>query len=1026
MNLSQLSIKKPAGTIILMILMMVWGIIGFMRLPVGLLPDITYPMVKVYVYWTGATPEQIENEIATVVERKIATVDNLDYIESTCEEGVYTLLVNFNYHVNRDIAYQDVLAKMGLVRKDLPKGILEPVIFKADPTQLPVVELLISSENKNLTQLRTWAENELQDKFASVKGTAGSSLSGGMKREIRIHLNPNQLNAYHLTFDEVAKRLSAENIDMIGGRVITKTKDYVLRTNNVFKSIQDIEQLVLKQTENGARIYLKDIAQVKDANGLQRIRTKNNSVEGVRISIFKQADANTVEVSNLIAEKVKELKQAFGDSTTIDVIYDQAEYIRLSIHGVQDSLLLAAVLVILITGFFLSGWKRSLVLILSVPVTLLATLFFMYLFDFSINIFTLGGLIMAMTVVLDNSVVMIENITRVQEETPNDKNAIIKGATQISSAIISATITFLVLFIPFLLGEGIISLLFKELVITIAIIILISMIIALTVTPMLMSLFYKKNSKSQKKGIIERLSNKIINGLIHIYKPILNQSLRFKWMVLFFFIALLFPGYYYLKIAGSEFLPSADDGLITVKLIMPTGTSMQETDSALSRIERILSKQEMIENYATLAGGKVWGLITTEQTFEGEINLQLKSASKRQLSTDEYLQKLRPKIMKAIHIPGAKLKVFHTKMKGIKRTGRFDIELEVLAPRSESNKDIYHVANILKEKIKNNTFLTALDISLRLNKPEYQIKVDRQKAANLGISIEEIGQTIKNLIAGSIPTHYKEGVYYYPVRIVIDEHKIDDITDIESIYVYAKNGNRFPLSVVASIEKTTGPLQIARKNQDRMIKVTANVSGKTVGDATQIIKQQLSDINIPIGYKLNYGGQSSMLSNNLSQMVIILLLALFLGYAVMVIYFNDFIKPLIIIIRIPLSLVGISFALYITHTPLSITALIGIIMLTGMEINNGILLVSFIDELRNQGISVIDAIKQAAIARLRPILITDINSLFGLLPLALMLGDGTEMLKPMSIVVIGGLLFGLLLVFIFIPIIYAIIYKEKK
>jgi multidrug efflux pump subunit AcrB len=489
---------------------------------------------------------------------------------------------------------------------------------------------------------------------------------------------------------------------------------------------------------------------------------------------------------------------------------------------------------------------------------------------------------------------------------------------------------------------------------------------------------------------------------------------------------LLFPGYYYLKIAGSEFLPSADDGLITVKLIMPTGTSMQETDSALSRIERILSKQEMIENYATLAGGKVWGLITTEQTFEGEINLQLKSASKRQLSTDEYLQKLRPKIMKAIHIPGAKLKVFHTKMKGIKRTGRFDIELEVLAPRSESNKDIYHVANIIKEKIKNNTFLTALDISLRLNKPEYQIKVDRQKAANLGISIEEIGQTIKNLIAGSIPTHYKEGVYYYPVRIVIDEHKIDDITDIESIYVYAKNGNRFPLSVVASIEKTTGPLQIARKNQDRMIKVTANVSGKTVGDATQIIKQQLSDINIPIGYKLNYGGQSSMLSNNLSQMVIILLLALFLGYAVMVIYFNDFIKPLIIIIRIPLSLVGISFALYITHTPLSITVLIGIIMLTGMEINNGILLVSFIDELRNQGISVIDAIKQAAIARLRPILITDINSLFGLLPLALMLGDGTEMLKPMSIVVIGGLLFGLLLVFIFIPIIYAIIYKEKK
>ncbi|MFI3293495.1 MAG: efflux RND transporter permease subunit [Rikenellaceae bacterium] len=1027
MNISAKTITRPAGTIITMILFVILGIAGFMKLPVNLLPDITYPMVKVYVYWDGATPEQIENEVASVVERKIATVDDLDYIESTCEEGVYTLLVNFDYSVDRDVAYQDVLAKMGLVRKELPSGILEPVVFKADPTQLPVVELLVSSDNLNLTQLRTWVENDFQDRFASVKGSAGAALSGGMSREIRVHIDQNKLQGYNISYDLLAKRLKAENLDMTGGRMITTTHDYILRTYNEFQSLDDIEDLVITQSPNGGKIYLRDIATIEDSHSLQRIRTKSNSVEGVRLSIFKQADANTIEVSDLITERVEELRTELGGSVKIDMIYDQAEYVRSAISGVQDSLIMSAILVILITGFFLSGWRRLVVLILSLPVTLLTTIFFMDLFGFSINIFTLGGLVMAMTVVLDNSVVMIENITRIQDTQPNEKHPILKGATQISGAIVSATITFLVLFIPFLLGDGMVSLLFKELAITIAIIIFVSMMVALTVTPMLISLLYGKNQHgSPKKGIIGKLSDLFIKGLIFVLRPMISLSLRFKWLVLLLFLALLIPGYHYLKNTGSEFLPSADDGLITVKVIMPTGTSMEETDRALSQIENVVKKQPYIENYATLAGGKVWGLVTTEQSFEGELNIELVSAEGRPQNTDEYLETLRPKIMKAIKIPGAMVKIFHTKMKGIRQTGQFDIELEVLAPRSESIEDIYGVASSIKDHISGNEFLTALDISLRLTKPEYQIKVDKNIAASYGLSIEDVGLAVQSMVGGVVPTRYKEGVYYYPIRVVVNEREITSEKDIEHLFIYSKSGVKIPLSVVADVEKSLGPLQIARKDQDRMIKVTANVSGKTVGDATEILKSQLSELNMPASYKLTYGGQSSMLADNMTQMMLILLLALFLGYAVMVIYFEDFVKPLIIIIRIPLSLVGISYALYITGTPISITALIGIIMLTGMEINNGILLVSFIDELREQGVELFEAIRQATVARLRPILITDINSLFGLLPLALSIGGGTEMLKPMSVVVIGGLIFGLLLVFIFIPVIYAILYGGKK
>lgn len=1027
MNLTIQSIKRPAGTIMLMIVIMAVGVAGFLRLPTNMLPDITYPMVKVYVYWTGATPEQIENEVATVIERKMATVDNLDYIESTCEEGVYTLLVNFDFSVDRDVAYQDVLAKMGLVKKELPQGILEPVVFKADPSQLPVVELLVSNDNLSLTQLRTWVENEFQEEFASVKGSAGTALSGGMMREIRIHIDPLKMQGYNISIDEITTRLKKENVDMVGGRMVTQNRDYIIRTYGEFASLSEIENLIIRKQGTDAQILLKDVAKIEDHHGLQRIRTKYNGKEGVRISIFKQADANAVYVSDDIAQRMAELREELPPSTRIEMIYDQAEYVRLATNGVRDAMLMAALLVTLVTAFFLSGWRRVLSLILSLPATLLGTFFIMELFGFSINIFTLGGLVVAMTVVLDNSVVMLENITRIQETEPDTKDKVTKGAVQISGAIVTATLTFLSLFVPFLLVPGMASLLFRELVITVAIIIFLSMIVSLTVTPMLMNLLYPDRKPIKKKhSFIARISDLFINGLIYLYKPILHWSLKLRWLVLLGFLLLLIPGYQYLQKTGSEFLPKADDGLITVKVMMPTGTSMVETDNVLSQVEKVIAVQDYIHGYATLAGGKVWGLVTTENSFEGELNIQLVPAAQRPMDTDEYVEKLRPAVMKAVKAPDATIKVFHTKMKGIRQTGQFDIELEILASRNENMQAIFGQASLLRNELKELDYLTGLDISLRLTKPEFQIKVDRQKAFDLGISYEDIGNTIKTMVGGTVPTRYKDGAYYYPIRIIIDEREINSASDLENIYITNNKGVKIPLQTIATVEKATGPVQIDRKNQDRVIKVTANVSGKSVGEATNELKKRLNNHSLPRGYKMNYGGQSQMLGENMSQMLYILIFALFLGYAVMVLYFESFLKPLIIIIRIPLSLAGISYALYITGTPLSVTALIGIIMLTGMEINNGVLLLTFIDELRDQGVGIVDAIKQAAIVRLRPILITDINSLFGLIPLAFAFGDGTEMLKPMAIVVIGGLLFGLLLVFIFIPVVYMILYGKNS
>lgn len=1028
MKLTIQSIKRPAGTIILMFALMVVGVLGYMRLPVNMLPDITYPLIKVYVYWPGATPEQIESEVAQVIERKMSTVDNLDYIESTSEDGLYSLLVNFDYTVNRDVAYQDVLAKMGLVRKELPKEVEEPLIFKADPSQLPVVELLIIDDNKSITQLRTWTQNELQDQFASVKGSAGTAVSGGTPREIRIHINPLKLQGYNVSISQIIKRLKEENIDLPGGQMVTPTRDFLVRTYGEFQNINEIKNLIVARSTTGANIILKDVADVKDFHAIQKIRNRYNGKEGIRISIFKQAEANAVEVSDNVKKRLAELKNELPQSASIDMVYDQAEYVRLSTNGVRDAVGIAALLVIFVTAFFLSGWKRVLSLVLSLPVTILGAFFIMQLLGFSINIFTLGGLVVAMSVILDNAIVVLENITRIHETEPNEPTPIQKGAIQVSGAVVTATVTFLSLFIPFLLVPGLTTLLFRELIITIAIIIFLSMVVSLTVTPSLMALFYPEGKpiKLKRKNIISRLADGLINGILKGYRPLLHWSLKLRWLVLLIFLLLMIPGYNYLTKTGSEFLPPADDGLITIKVIMPPGTSMEQTDKALIKVQDALSEQKYIDGFTTMSGGHIWGLVTYENGYEGQVDVQLVPAAKRPMNTEDYVKKLQPEIMKAVKVPGSIVKVMHTKMKGIKMTGNFDIEVEVQAPRSEPMTKIFKTTSEIATIMRKKEYLTGVDISLRLTKPEYQVKVDRQKAFDLGLSLDDIGNTVKTMVGGTVPTLYKDGAYYYPIRVLMNEKEISSQQDLENIYVLSPKGAKVPLNAIATVEPKAGPMQIDRKNQDRVVKATANVSGISVGDATAELKKEISKIDLPQGYKLNYGGQSQMLAENMQQMLIILGLALFLAYVVMVLYFESFIKPLIIIIRIPLSLAGISYALYITGTPLSVTAVIGIIMLTGMEVNNGVLLLTFIDELVGQGKNVMDAIKEAAVVRLRPILITAINGFAGLMPLAFAWGDGTEMLKPMAIVVIGGLIIGLLLVFIFIPVVYLILYSKKS
>ncbi|MGV7928011.1 MAG: efflux RND transporter permease subunit [Spirochaetota bacterium] len=1020
MNISRISIDRPVALGVLMAAALVIGIFGFLNLPVNLLPDITYPMVKVYVNWRGATPEDVEENIAEVIEPKMATVDDLDYLESSSTEGLYSLNVNFDYSADRDVAYQDVTAKMGLVRKKLPRDADEPLIIKADPAQLPVMDLIVVSDRHDLVTLRSWVENDLQKRFSSVEGTAGTEISGGLLREVRVIVNPHRMQALGISSERLIQSIKDANIDLSAGRITGERKDYVVRTAGMFDHVRQIGDIIVAPDRMGRNVYLRDVAEIEDVSDVQRIITRRNGTEGVKLSIFKQAAANTINVETGIRKKLEELKGALPAGVELGIIYNQAAYIRAANAGVRDAAIIAALLVMLATWFFLSGWRNILIVFLAMPVSLLLTFFTMNLLGYSLNILSMGGLVIAITIILDNTVVVLENITRLREERAS--NAAERGANEVGTALTFATLTFMALFVPFLMVPGLISLLFNELIIIVAVAIGFSWLTARTVTPMLADRFYSdvelhESERSFRDRFIERLRV--------WYHHSLERSLTRKWRTIIVTVVFLFLGIFLARFLGSEFMPKADDGTIMVKIRMPIGSSMAETFKVVNNIEKEVRSLPDVESYFSLAGGYIWGLVTYEIANEGEVNIQLVPAGRRSPTTDQYVERYAEKIQKAAKYPGARVKMMHTKMKGIRAIGDYDVEIEIRAPKSAQIKDMALQAQAVIERLKGVQGIANLDISLDVTKPEYRIKLNRNRLADLGLTVSQVANTARMLIDGTVASYYREEGYYYPIRVVLGEEKFRGKIDLSNIPIMTVGGAPLYISSLGEVSRSQGPVRIDRLDQMRVIKVTASVPGGDVGTANAEIAKKLSGFALPAGWSLDMGGQVRMMTENFRALGLIIALALFFAFVILAIQFESVLIPFLLLIRIPLSLAGIATMLFITGTPVGVTVLIGVVILAGMELIHGVVLITFIREKQALGLNLNDAIVNAATLRLRPILMTIMVGVFGLLPLAMNWGEGTELLQPMAVAVIGGLLYSLFLTFYFMPAAYALIEEYR-
>ncbi|MGM0596466.1 MAG: efflux RND transporter permease subunit [Myxococcota bacterium] len=1009
--LTNLAVKRKIAAAAIICALSVLGAISYFQMPVDFLPSIVYPLIKIHIWWPGATPKDIEENIADPVEQEMATVEGMDYLESSSIEGSYTLQVSFKYGWDVNIAFQDAQAAMVRVAKLLPKDIEPPVVMKADPSQLPVVQLTIRSNIWDMVKIRDWAENWLTDRILAVPGVSGIETVGGLKREIRIHLDVQALEKYKISPVDIKNSLAGANLEMFGGRVNADHQELIARTMGRIKSLEQIRKIVLKEYQN-KKIYLEDLAEVVDGHEEVRIHTRHDQIPSVKLSVQKQPDANTVEVSEAVEKKIRELEKTIPEHLKLGTVESQAKYINSAVSSVKTSATQAVFLVLIISLLFLSSFRQAMILLTVLPLSLLINFGIMRLGGFTINIFSLAGIVVSIGILLDNSIVVLENISaRIENKQRGGNKVAIKATDEVGGAIFASTLTILALFVPYLLVSGFTSLLFRELIMVIAGVVIVSLFCSLTVVPLLAS-FLKKKSSSKKPAFL-------LKAIQLGYSWFLDKLLTLRWLVLAAFLAVFGLGISSYSSLGSEFLPKLDDGRIMVKVRLPTGSALESTNKVLNQIEKKLVGDPLIESAFTLAGGKIWGLYTFEVANEGEINIQLVPNQQRSISTGKYIKKLKKKVQ-GLAPPGGKIMVKQMRIKGIRKMGVSDLEFQV---RGSKLDKLFSLAQKINKISKENPDLTNVRLGMDLDKPEYLIEIDRKRAGDLGIKVKDVATTVQTFLHGTVVSRYFEQKEFYNIRIRIPEAKIRKKEDVENLLISGKNGEQHYLREIASVNRGTGPVEIIRENQLKQVVVRADVADVSVGGALNKMKRKLSELDLPPGYELGYGGKSRRIVDLKESAGSIFSLALFLAMVVLAVQFNNLRYPILILSSIPFCLSGVFFALDFTNYALGSTVLIGLLVVIAATISDGVLLFTLADELKLEDpeITTRKAIKTAAIRRMRPRIMTTVTTIAGFIPLSFNVGASGNLLKPMAIAAIGGLAFEILVALFLMPCLYLLI-----
>ncbi|PZM64520.1 efflux RND transporter permease subunit [Paenibacillus dendritiformis] len=1002
MKIIDVSVKRPIGVMMVVLAILALGMVSLRNLAIDLFPKIDLPIAVVATSYQGAAPEEIEKLISRPLEASLSTIQGIDTVSSQSQANSSLVMLQFKTGTNMDNALIDVREKVDQIKGMLPEDANDPSVLRFDPNQMPIITLGLTGASPE--KLQDIADTNIIPFLERENGVASVSVTGGKTREILVELNRANLARYGIGASQVVQAINAENKSAVAGSVPKGVQDLQIRVKGEYTSVEDIGRTLI-HLPGGGQIRVSDIADINDTFKKQSSLTLVDGAPALVLSVQRQSDANTVAVADNVDKAVGKLQQELPSGIELKKVSDTSIFIRQSIDSVVSNMMSGGLLAVFILILFLRSIRSTFVIALSMPIAIISTFTLMYFTGQTLNIISMGGLALGIGMMVDNSIVILENIFTYRQKGMSMKEAAIKGASELASAVIASTTTTLVVFLPIVFVQGITSDIFRPLALTVCFSLIASLVVAITLIPTLSSkiVSQKKIVQSEKKGWYLRFFGLFVSG----YKRILRWALGHRKTTVFATILLLVGSFFLVPFIGMEFMPGGDQGQIQISVQTPSGTSLEETKKAADEVAALLKPYESIIDTASesIGGGGPFGGGANSATF----TIQLIRATERDMTTKAMMQELTDAVSE---IPGAEITVSAMES-GFGSGSPIQIKLN-----GQEQDVLEEVASQVVWLISDIQGVYNANSSAAEGNAELNISIDRSLAATYGLSYQQIMNEISLAMNGQLATQYREGGNEYDVRVILPEAERDSISALNALTIQSQTGQLVPLSAIAQFQQLQGPVMIQRENQQRQINVTADLAGRDLGSVSTEIEQALQKMNFPEGYSYSMGGETEEMMNSFADLAIALVFSIFLVYVVMAVQFESLLYPFIIMFAMPTMFIGVLFGLFITGTPISVTALIGIIMLAGIVVNNAIILVDYINIQRRYGLERHEAIMQGAPSRLRPIFMTTLTTVLGLLPLALGIGEGAEMQAPLAIVVIFGLSCSTIFTLLLVPVMY--------
>ncbi len=1020
MKLSDIAVNRPVTTVVIFIAIVVLGVYSLGRLAIDLIPDISFPVIFVWSEYPGVAPEEVEENLTKVLENSVAAASNVKKITSESQEGSSSITIEYEWGTDMSEAAAELREKLDVVRDFLPDEASEPLIFKFDPSQIPVMILVVEGE-RSMKSLRYRAETDIKRNLEQIDGVANVMIWGGQERQVQVDLDRTLLASYNMTVDQIIDIIQSEHMNISGGTVDEGELTLSLRTVGKFASIEEIGNMVVLN-QSGIPVYLRDIGTIVDGYVDERMDAKVSGEDGIIMVIQRQSGTNTVQIAQRIENKLEALERSMPKDMVIKKFYSPADFIVESINNVWQVALIGGVFAVFVLFIFLRNIPTTLVISVSIPLSIITTFIFMYFFDLTINMMSLGGLALGIGMLVDNSIVVLENIFRYREFGSKPAEASKLGSHEMSKAIIASTLTTITVFLPLVLFiKGLASELFRDLAFTVTFSLLSSLLVALTVIPMLTSRIKKVALKKKADSLRDieseiQARGKVLRWLDSVYSDVLGWALRRKWVFLGLVFLLIAGSAMAVRVLSVEFIPQSDESFIQMVIRMPVGTRLDTTRRVVGNIYDFIEGEVPERDVVFYQVGRTGEMAGIAASDRAELWMTLVDPEDRDRSDRDIIDMIRKEVKE---LPGVNAR-FATGGGPGGDTGNLSV-----AVRGYDLGQGTVLAKQIKEIMEPIGNVNDVRLSREEGLPELRILVDRERAAQFGIRTAQIGLAIQHAFIGKEVANVILEGEEVGVLVRLEEEDRLRPEDLDLITIVSPTGQPVLLSNLVRIERGYGPVTIERERQERVVYVNAQVQGDVKG-AVDSIRKEVDKLAIPSGFNVIYGGTWEDIQETIQDLALVGVLSIILVYLIMAALFESFFDPFIIMFALPMSFIGVVWMHILTGTSFNAMSGIGVVMLLGIVVNNGIILVDYTNLLRKRGFALVEAVKLAGRTRLRPILMTMLTTVLALTPMALAFGSGSEMRAPMARTVIGGLLVSTVFTLVLIPVLYAMFETRRQ